>query len=191
VLATRRQGWRGLVGRANGGMIVHLGVILVAVALAASNSYTHVGEFTVQQGTPITFEGHTFELLDVSAFTTPRSKGLQAEVRIDGGQAYSPKITRYTQMGTDTGTPSVKTGFAYDIYLTLEKVASADATEAQIKIFIKPLILWMWLGGGLMAIGTVLAAFPGKRRRQPTAPVSERVPGPNPEPSKQPETADV
>ena len=26
VLATRRQGWRGLVGRANGGMIVHLGV---------------------------------------------------------------------------------------------------------------------------------------------------------------------
>ena len=33
VLATRRQGWRGLVGRANGGMIVHLGVIIIAVAL--------------------------------------------------------------------------------------------------------------------------------------------------------------
>ena len=30
VLATRRQGWRGLVGRANGGMVVHLGVILIA-----------------------------------------------------------------------------------------------------------------------------------------------------------------
>ena len=43
VLATRRQGWRGLVGRANGGMIVHLGVILIAVALVASNSYTPVG----------------------------------------------------------------------------------------------------------------------------------------------------
>ena len=28
VLATRRQGWRGLVGRANGGMIVHIGVVL-------------------------------------------------------------------------------------------------------------------------------------------------------------------
>ena len=34
-LATRRHGWRGLVGRANGGMVVHLGVVLVAVALAA------------------------------------------------------------------------------------------------------------------------------------------------------------
>jgi cytochrome c-type biogenesis protein CcmF len=36
---------------------------------------------------------------------------------------------------------------------------------------VKPLILWLWIGGALMAIGTVLAAFPGKRRR-PTAPVS-------------------
>ena len=32
-LATRRQGWRGLVGRANGGMVVHIGVVVVAVAL--------------------------------------------------------------------------------------------------------------------------------------------------------------
>ncbi len=40
-LATRRQGLSGLVGRANGGMVVHIGVIIIAVALAASNSFTH------------------------------------------------------------------------------------------------------------------------------------------------------
>jgi cytochrome c-type biogenesis protein CcmF len=33
----------------------------------------------------------------------------------------------------------------------------------------------MWIGGALMAIGTVLSAFPG-RRRIPTAPVSEPAP---------------
>ena len=33
VLASRRQGWRGVVGRTNGGMIVHLGVVLIAVNL--------------------------------------------------------------------------------------------------------------------------------------------------------------
>ena len=37
VLATRRQGRRGLIGRANGGMIVHLGVILLAVGYIASS----------------------------------------------------------------------------------------------------------------------------------------------------------
>jgi cytochrome c-type biogenesis protein CcmF len=176
VLATRRQGWRGLVGRANGGMIVHLGIILIAVALAASNGYTRVAEFTMKVGEPVAFDGHTFELLEVVAFSTERSDGLKAQVSIDGGQAYAPAITRFTQMGTDIGTPSVKTGFTKDIYLTLEKATAAGATEAQVKVFIKPLILWMWIGGGLVAIGTVLSAFPGKRRRKPTAPTSAPVP---------------
>ena len=47
VLATRRQGWRGLVGRANGGMIVHIGVVIIAVAFAASASYVRQSEFTL------------------------------------------------------------------------------------------------------------------------------------------------
>jgi cytochrome c-type biogenesis protein CcmF len=181
VLATRRQGWRGLVGRANGGMVVHLGVILVAVALAASNGYTRVGEFTLQQGAPVEFAGHTFELLEVSDFETPRSRGVRADVRIDGGQAYAPAITRFTNMGMDIGTPSVKTGLTKDIYLTLESAAEAGATEARVRVAIKPMIIWMWIGGGLMAVGTVLAAFPGRRRR-PTAPVSAPI-GPDPTPA--------
>ena len=169
-LATRRQGWRGLVGRANGGMIVHLGIILIAVALAASNGYTRVAEFTMRVGEPVAFDGHTFELLGIEEFETERSQGLKAQVSIDGGQAYAPALTRFLNMGTDIGTPSVRTGFTKDIYLTLEQATEAGATEAQIKVFIKPMILWMWIGG--VAIGTVLAAFPGRRRRNPIAPVS-------------------
>ena len=42
-------------------------------------------------------------------------------------------------------------------------------------MFIKPLILWLWIGGGLMAVGTLLAAFPGRRRRRPTDPVSAPI----------------
>jgi cytochrome c-type biogenesis protein CcmF len=156
-------------------MVVHLGVILIAVALAASNGYTRVGEFTLQQGEPVVFAGHSFELVEVTEFETERSTGRKAAVSIDGGQAYSPAITRFTQIGTDIPTPSVKSGFTKDIYLTLERVRGAGATEADVKIFIKPMIVWMWVGGALMAVGTVLAAFPGRRRR-PTAPTSAPVP---------------
>ena len=41
----------------------------------------------------------------------------------------------------------------------------STATEAPVKIFIKPMIVWLWIGGVMMAVGTVLAAFPGRRRR--------------------------
>jgi len=150
-------------------------VILIAVALAASNSFTHVGEFTLRQGTPITYEGHTFELLGVEPFETERTRGYRAPIEIDGGQSYAPAQTRYLLQGLDVPTPSVRTGLTKDIYLTLENVTPNDLTTASVKIYIKPMILWLWIGGGLMAIGTVLAAFPGRRRR-PTAPVSAPAP---------------
>ena len=36
------------------------------------------------------------------------------------------------------------------------------------------MIVWLWIGGALMAVGTVLAAFPGRRRR-PTDPSSAPI----------------
>jgi cytochrome c-type biogenesis protein CcmF len=174
VLATRRQGWRGLVGRANGGMIVHFGVIMISVALAASNSFTHSQELSLVVGKPATFSGHTFELIDVVQITTDRDISVKALVSVDGGKPYAPAITKFTKIGMNVGTPSVRTGFGSDIYLTLEPPVRQDSNEARIKVFIKPLILWLWIGSGLMAVGTVLAAFPGKRRK-PTDPTSALI----------------
>ncbi len=175
VLATRRQGWRGLVGRANGGMVVHLGVILMAVALAASNSYTRSQELMLEKGRPASWGGHTFELVGFSEVDDDRVTAIKALVSIDGGQAYAPAISKYKAMGMNVGTPSVRTGFAKDIYLTLEPPVKPTSDSAKIKVFIKPMILWLWIGGGLMGLGTLLALFPGRRRR-PTDPVSAPVP---------------
>ncbi|MFN6122578.1 MAG: hypothetical protein ACK5CE_23455 [Actinomycetes bacterium] len=58
-------------------------------------------------------------------------------------------------------------------------------------MFIKPMILWMWIGGGLVSLGTILAAFPGKRRRDPRAPVSEPVPVGDARTGDEPEVARV
>jgi cytochrome c-type biogenesis protein CcmF len=177
VLATRRQGWRGLVGRANGGMIVHLGVILIAVALVASNAYTKSADLTLVIGETVRWEGHTFELIDVVAETDSRTDVARANVRLDGGAIYGPAMTTYLQMGTTIGTPSVRNGLTHDVYLTIagNNPPIAGSTEVVIEVFRKPLIMWLWIGGLLMAIGTVLAAFPGKRRRRPTDAVSAPI----------------
>jgi hypothetical protein len=37
------------------------------------------------------------------------------------------------------------------------------------------LIVWLWVGGLLCAVGTLLAAFPGRHRRRPTDPVSAPI----------------
>jgi len=174
VLATRRQGFRGLVGRANGGMIVHLGVIVIAVALVASNSFTREATLVLPVGEQRAWGGHTFELQEIREEADDRVRAVKADVLLDGNQVYAPAQTIYLRMGEPIATPSVRTGLTNDVYLTLERGATPGASEATIRVYIKPLILWLWIGGAMMAAGTLLAAFPGRRRR-PTDPVSAPI----------------
>jgi cytochrome c-type biogenesis protein CcmF len=174
-LATRRQGWRGLVGRVNGGMVVHLGVIVVAVALTALQSYQRIGEFTLAPGETATFAGHTFTYEGAVTESRAAREDRIARIRVDDGAVYEPAQRAYRESGEIIGSPSVKTGLTGDIYLTLEQpVPVADTDAARIKVLIMPLTIWLWIGGGLMLAGTVLAAAPGRRRR-PTDPVSAPI----------------
>lgn len=173
-LATRRQGLRGLVGRANGGMVVHIGVIIIAVALAASNSYTRSQEITLTVGKPAQYGGHSFEFVRFVEEKDDRRISVKAEIIIDGSGTYAPAIQKFTNMGQNIGTPSVKSMFTKDIYLTLQPPVKVSTNTAKIKVFIKPLMMWLWIGGGLMGVGTLLAAFPGSRRK-PTDPVSAPI----------------
>jgi len=164
VRAVRVQQLRGFVGRANGGMIVHVGVILICVALAASNSFTRSQEIDLVTGQVARFAGHTFELIDVVEEQDSRSTSVRALVSVDGGKPYAPSITKFTRIGMNVGTPSVRTSLTSDVYLTLEPPVRQDSGQARIKVFIKPMILWLWIGTFIMAFGTVLAIVPSRRR---------------------------
>ena len=162
--AVRVQRLRGFVGRANGGMVVHLGVILICIALAASNSFTRSQEIDLVTGKVAQFAGHTFELIDIVEQRDERSTSVRAVVRVDGAKSYAPSITKFTRIGMNVGTPSVRSQFTHDIYLTLEPPIRQDSGQARIKVFVKPLIMWLWIGTFVMAFGTLLAVLPSRRK---------------------------
>jgi cytochrome c-type biogenesis protein CcmF len=118
-----------------------------------------------------------------------RVRVLTADVRVDGDHVLTPEITRYRQIGMDVPTPSVDSGLVKDLYVTLEPGAVAGGPEATIRAFAKPLVLWMWLGGAVMALGTLLAAFPSPRSRRATDPVSAPVPESGRRPSRIPQSS--
>lgn len=175
-LATRRQGWRGFVGRANGGMVVHIGVIMIAVALASSNSFTHATRLQLEQNVVQEWSGHTFELTSLTENTSQAGQSaVEARVILDGGKTIVPAITTYLNIGLDVPTPGVRTGLTNDVYLTLEQGSQPGDTSVSIQAFVRPMILWLWIGGLVMAVGTLLAAFPGNKRRRATDPVSAPI----------------
>ena len=174
-LATRRQGWRGFVGRANGGMVVHLGVIMIGIALAASMSYMSQAEFDMVEGDVARVSGHTVEFLGSRTVELPNRIELVADIRIDGGQVYEPSLNRYRQTGQTVTTPSVRTGLTNDVMLSVIRAPGENDPTLGLRVTIQPMVLWLWVGGAVMAFGTALAAFPG-RRRNPLDPVSAPAP---------------
>jgi cytochrome c-type biogenesis protein CcmF len=176
VLATRRQGWRGLVGRTNGGMIVHIGVVLIAVALAASGSFDTEREVTMKVGDTVEVAGHEIAYLGGRTVELSNKTSVRARVAVDG-TVHEPAINRFPVGEQSIGTPSVATSPVEDVYLSLVKAPGDDADQTVgLRIVVQPLIMWLWIGGLVMALGTLLAAFPG-RRRNPIDPVSAPVPG--------------
>ena len=98
-------------------------------------------------------------------------------VRVDGGRVFAPALTQFPFATQAIGTPSVHTGLREDIYLTLSAAAEKPGDPAVIGVAVQPLVMWLWIGGGLMAFGTLLAAWPGRRRRLPTMPASAPIEG--------------
>jgi cytochrome c-type biogenesis protein CcmF len=174
VLATRRQGWRGLIGRANGGMIVHLGVVMIAVAFAASSSYVRQAEFTLTQGQSAQFAGH--ELVYVGQNIKQESAKIvdQVLITIDGTGPWAPSLNKFANGNQTIGTPSVRTTFTDDVVLSVIDIKDGENGSVTIRVTVQPLIMWLWIGGGVMALGTLLAVFPG-RRRNPLDAVSAPV----------------
>ncbi len=183
VLATRRQGFRGFLGRTNGGMIVHLGVVALAVGLAASESYKSDRTVQLAVGETATIEGHEFTYLEPGIDVDERQLRVYALVEIDGGDVYAPATTSFRQAGVrPVPTPSVRSGFTEDVYLVLDEVPNPEDDVIRLRVIIRPMVAWMWGGGALMALGTLLALFPGGRRRgtEPvSAPIGATLSGPS------------
>ena len=183
VLASRRQGWRGLLGRTNGGMIVHLGVLMIAVALAASGSFATERDARLclepEAGCPTTImvAGNEISYHGSTVDVTPARRQIGALVSVDG-QVHEPALQQFTNGNQQIGKPSVHNTLARSVLLTITDTPTS-AGSVGIKVIVQPMIVWLWIGGGVMAIGSVMAAFPGKRRR-PIDPVSAPVSSPVP-----------
>jgi cytochrome c-type biogenesis protein CcmF len=183
--ASHRAGlgaWRGVVGRANGGLVVHVGVVVIAVALTAATGFGHRGEVTLRPGQTATYDGHRLSYLRLATVTTPARQATEAVVRVDDGGVFRPAVSQFGANTEAVGTPAIDSGVLDDVYLTVDELPTRSNGDIRsegpvtIGVTVQPLVAWLWVGGAILAVGAVLAAIPGRRRRRPTDPASQPLP---------------
>jgi cytochrome c-type biogenesis protein CcmF len=162
-------------------MIVHLGIILIAVGLSAASSFQVSRYQTLTVGRPVQIDGHSFLLESVRPFSAPGRSGTEANVLVDGRGILSPAVDVFAGQTQGVGTPAIRSSLIDDVYLSPGVQFTAGAKSATLTIIVLPLVIWLWIGGFLAGAGAILAAWPGRRRR-PTDPISVVIPELRPEP---------
>jgi cytochrome c-type biogenesis protein CcmF len=170
--------------RRYGGLLVHLGVVVVAVGLTASHNYSTHRDIELARGQTVAVDGYDVTYLGAASTSTPQKATVAARVRVVHGThplgVYTPALSIFPGATEAIGTPSVQAGLTRDVYITLTSSPSQRG-HVTVGVFINPLVTWLWAGGLMMVAGAVTAGIPRRRRSAPSddvavIPASEPVP---------------
>jgi cytochrome c-type biogenesis protein CcmF len=149
--------------RLYGGLTVHVGVVVIAVALATTGGWTTRRELDLGPGQSAVVRGHKVTFLTTSFEQSDQKNTVKARVKIDGVGTFAPAISTYPSFSDGIGTPSIHSDPLHDWYLTL--VSAPTSGRVTIVVQVGTLVMWLWVGGLIMLIGTALALTPTRKRR--------------------------
>jgi cytochrome c-type biogenesis protein CcmF len=172
-LATRNR-------RRYGGYLVHLGIAVMAVAVAVSATLANDVTATLRPGERVTLGAYAVtheRVVSERLAADPRVVETRAELVLSGPQSgrLAPALRDYPNSATLIATPAVRTAAGEDLYVTLLAHDPASG-EVTLHVFVNPLVVWIWVGGAVVALGAVFAAWPERRAVPAAAPAETPAP---------------
>jgi cytochrome c-type biogenesis protein CcmF len=164
--------------RRYGGFIVHLGVAFVVIGITASSVFKLEQEVTLKQGESLQLGRYQVRFDELSAWQEPHRFVVQGNFTIfNSNQKVAemrPAKRFYPTEQQPIGTVDVRSTLREDLYLVLSSFAQ-DGTTATVKALVRPLVMWIWFGGWVMILGSLIAIWPDRRRAVATDQVEEQM----------------
>jgi len=151
--------------RRYGGYVVHLGVILLFAGMAGS-AFSSQQEAVLRPGQTVTINQYTLRYEGISQYPTQSAMVTAATLTVFNGR--EPIAVMNPQRNIHRGHEeqpmtevAIRSTMMEDLYVILAGIGE-DGT-ANFKVIVNPLMMWMWIGGVLMSLGTVVAFWPERR----------------------------
>jgi cytochrome c-type biogenesis protein CcmF len=143
------------------GMVVaHFGVAVAICGMAASSLMTKEVLTAAKPGDQLSVGPWLVEFKSVIPTAGSNWTALEAELRATRGGGVTvlkPQARFYTDPPTETTESAIETVLSGQLYTVLGR--PAEDGRWQLRLWWKPLVTLIWLGGALIALGGVLALF--------------------------------
>ena len=147
--------------RRYGGFVVHLGVVL---GIAGSMTYSIEREATLSVGETLTAGPYRVAFEGLRGGQQPTHYRVEGTFGVsrngDDLGRLSPALKFFPTQDSPIGRAVFRSTFKEDLYLILSGFSEVGQNRATLKVLIRPLVLWIWLGGAVMALGTLMTILP-------------------------------
>jgi cytochrome c-type biogenesis protein CcmF len=175
-----------LIGRDRrryGGYIIHLGVLVMAFGIISNEVYQQETQIRLARGDSVTLGDYQLVFNGIERFPGPDDLIIteaSADVYQNGRLVTTlhPRTELYTRTNQPMTIPDARSTFGEDFYVLLVNWEGTSNDISTFRLFLNPLINWVWAGGIIFVIGTLIAGWPDAvdRKISVAAPSRQRIP---------------
>jgi cytochrome c-type biogenesis protein CcmF len=170
--------------RRYGGYIIHLGVVLMAFGIIGIELFQTETQGALAQGEQLTLGRYVMVYDGVNQWDTNDGRNVtRAMVSVfrDGrrlGELY-PRRDYYYASQQPMTIPGVRSTLEDDFYVILVSWEPIGSQSATFKIYHNPLVNFVWMGGLIFILGTLVAAWPDREPEVEPRRVASRAAAPS------------
>jgi cytochrome c-type biogenesis protein CcmF len=155
-----------------GGMIVHFGIVIIALGLVGSGLFRSEAAINMAPGDVVEIGGERLRFEGVAPLRGPNYEAMQASLTLlDSGRAVRPERRQYMRQEMPMTETGIDSTMLRDVY-----VALGDATREgrwAVHVYVNPLVQFIWTGGLIILAGLFLS-LSGRRANKNSVTADER-----------------
>jgi cytochrome c-type biogenesis protein CcmF len=151
--------------RRYGGYVIHVSMMLMAIGIIGIELFQNETQGTVALNESIELSGYRLEYSDIARFPGPDLREVtRAVVDVYEGERYLgqlyPRIDYYPDAQQNMTIPGQRPTLRDDLYILLVDWQPASSIGATFKVYVNPLVNWLWVGSLVFLVGIIIAAWP-------------------------------
>lgn len=148
-------------------ILAHIGVGVCVLGIVVSQMYSVERDVRLAPGDSATLGQYQFSFDDINNVTGPNYRGVEVSMTVKKNDkiitTLKPQLRRYTVADTTRGEVAIEMGLFRDLYVALGQ--PLDHGSWSFRIYNKPLIRWIWAGGILMVLGSLIGVTDRRYRK--------------------------
>ena len=151
-----------------GQQTAHIGVIVAVIGVAFTSTLSVERDVALGENETMHVQGYDFEVKDFHEVRGSNFDGMQAQVEVTKeGRAVTtlyPEKRTYIISGMPMTEAAIDASLMRDVYVALGEPIAEDSNKWAVRIYVKPLVRWIWLGAIIMALGGLLSMLDSRYR---------------------------